>query len=210
MISKEEIEQRRTSEELISFVQEVRERVNSDANELRKARSREGLYKEFVDEVIPLSQFAYLLYAEDTLFLPVLGNQGYDVEVFDNDNNLIDKIEIAKPHDGRGMAEDNRLVNNRGFGQINILDFGGQLDPLKPWIAKSAEKKSLKDYSDCTLVFVAAMDPPFDEELPTLKKRVEEMVEELTQMEYLAKRAFFAVPALNACFPIKLKANNAN
>lgn len=203
MIAKAEIEQRRTSDELKSFVEEVRKRVESDSDEFRRACCGEGLYKAFVDEVIPLSQFAHLLYPTETVFLPVLGNQGYDVEVFDGQKNLIDRIEIAKPHDGQRKAEDNRVVNERGFGQIKIFDLGGQLDPLVPWIAKTANKKSLKDYSDCTLVIVAAIDPPFDEEMHVLEQRAIEIVKELGNMAFLAKRAFLAVPALTKCFEIE-------
>lgn len=203
MISKAEIEQCRTSDELKSFVEEVRKRVESDSDELQRARKGEGLYKVFIDEVMPLSQFSHLLYPAETLFLPVLGNQGYDVEVFDAQKNSVDRIEIAKPHDGQAEAKDNRLVNDRGFGQIKIFDLGGQLEPLAPWIAKTADKKSLKDYSDCTLVIVAAIPPSFDEELPTLEQRAIEIVGELEKMEFLAKRAFLAVPALNQCFEVK-------
>jgi hypothetical protein len=202
MISKAEIEQCRTSDELKSFVEEVRKKVEADSDELQRARKCDGLYKEFVDEVMPLSLFSHLLYPPETLFLPVLGNQGYDVEVFDAQKNSIDRIEIAKPHDGQAEAEDVRLVNERGFGQIKIFDLGGQLGPLAPWIAKTAEKKSLRDYRDCTLVIVASIDPPFDEEIATLEKRAIEIVGELGKMEFLAKRAFLAVPALNKCFEI--------
>lgn len=203
MISKAEIEQCRTSDELKSFVEEVRKKVESDSDELQRARRGEGLYKAFVDEVMPLSQFSHLLYPADTLFLPVLGNQGYDVEVFDAQKGSIDRIEIAKPHDGQAEAEGSRLVNDRGFGQIKVFDLGGQLDPLAPWIAKTANKKSLKDYSDCTLVIVAAIDPPFDEEVSVLEQRAIEIVGELGKMEFLAKRAFLAIPALNKCLEIE-------
>lgn len=140
--------------------------------------------------------------APETLFLPVLGNQGYDVEVFDEEGNLLDKIEIAKPHDGKANAENKRLLNERGFGDIRVCDFGGQLDALKPWIANTAENKSLKDYSDCTLVLVALTDPPSDEALRILEQRCIEFAQKLKKMAYRAKRAFLAVPSLNKCFEI--------
>ncbi len=203
MILKKEIEQYRTSDELKSFVEGVRKRVESDPDELQQARIGKGWYKVFVDEVMPLSQFAHLLYPSETLFLPVLGNQGYDVEVFDAQKNPIGRIEIAKPHDGQVEAENSRLVNDRGFGQIEVFDLGGQLDPLIPWVAKTANKKSLKDYGDCTLVIVAAINPPFDEEVSILNQRAIEVVGELGKITFLAKRAYLAVPALNKCFKIK-------
>jgi hypothetical protein len=202
MITKTEIEQRRTSEELRSFIADVRERVRSDPDESRRARRGEGVYNVFVNELIPLSHFAHLLYPPETLFLPVLGNQGYDVQVFDGAGNPIDKIEIAKPHDGHARAKDNKLVEDRGFGQITVHDMGGQLESLEPWIAYTAENKSFKDYRDCTLVIVAATDPPFDEELPILKKHCAELVEELKKITFRARRTFLAVPPLGKCFKI--------
>ncbi len=162
MISVQEIEQRRSAEQLKTFVREVLERVRSDQNEFRKARKGDGLYRTFVDEVIPLSQFAHLIYPPGMLFQPVLGNQGFDVEVFDNSGKLIDRIEIAKPHDGHAEAHDNQLVEERGVGKTRVFNFGGQLDELVPWIARTATNKSLKDHGDCTLVFVAATYPPFE------------------------------------------------
>ncbi|MFA7555866.1 MAG: hypothetical protein WCY88_16605 [Spongiibacteraceae bacterium] len=202
MISALEIEQRRTSDQLRAFVKEVRERVESCPEELRRAQNGEGRYREFNNEVWPLSQFAHLLYPPETLFLPVLGNQGYDVEVYDEEGEPLDKIEIAKPHDGQANAENNRLLNERGFGHVRVCDFGGQLDALKPWIASTAENKSLKDYSDCTLIIVALTDSPFDEELPILEQRCIEFAQKLKQMAYRAKRAFLAVPSLDKCFEI--------
>ncbi|OEY67516.1 hypothetical protein [Marinobacter sp. X15-166B] len=203
MISTVEIEQRRTSDQLKTFVKDVRKRIESCPGELRRAQNGEGRYREFINEVWPLSQFAHLLYPPGTLFLPVLGNQGYDVEVFDEEGEPLDKIEIAKPHDGQANAENNRLLNERRVGHIRVCDFGGQLDALKPWIASTAENKSLKDYSDCTLVLVALTDPPFDEELPILEQRCIEFVQRLKQMAYRAKRAFLAVPSLDKCFEIQ-------
>ncbi len=202
MISAEDIEQRRTSEELKLFVEGVRERCEVDRDELLRARRGEGLYRAFFDEVLPLSLFAHLLYPPDTSFLPVLGNQGFDVEVFDGSGCPIDKIEIAKPRDGHAEAQDNALIEERGFGRTRVYDFGGQLEELVPWVAKTAENKSLKDYRDCTLVFVAATDPAFDQELPALEQRCAELVEKLRKMEFRAKRAFLAVPALNRCYAI--------
>jgi len=202
MISRMEIEQCRTSIQLRNFVKEVRKRVESDPEELLRARNGEGLYREFVNEVWPLSQFAHLLYPAETLFLPVLGNQGYDVDVFDKEGESLDRIEIAKPHDGQAKAYSNRLLNERGFGHIQVCDFGGQLDALAPWIADTARNKSLKDYSDCTLVLVAAIEPPSNEELPTIEQRCVEVVQRLRRMDFRAKRAFLAVPSLDKCFEL--------
>ena len=75
--------------------------------------------------------------------------------------------------------------------------------PLTPWIIDIAKRKSIKDYSDCTLVLVAASDPPFDMELPVFEKHCERVVDELKKITFRAKRTFLSVPALDKCFRIE-------
>ena len=203
MITAQDIEQRRTADQLILFVGEVRERVESDRDELERARKGTGLYRTFIDEVIPLSQFAHLIYPSGASFQPVIGSQGFDVEVFDDAGRLIDKVEIAKPYDGYAKARDYQLVEERGIGQTRVYDLGGQLDELTSWITKTANDKSLKDYSDCTLVFVASTHPPYELELQKLEERALELVGKLNEVTFKAKRTFLAVPALNKCYAIE-------
>ena len=202
VISSADIEQCRTSEQLKRFVAEVRARVESDPEEMRRARRKEGLYRRFVNEIIPLSQFTHLLYEQETKFLPVLGSQGFDAEVFDRGGQLIDRVEIAKPHDGHAEALDNKLLEDRGIGGVRIYDYGGQLDAVANWIAETARNKSAKDYSDCTLVIVAAIDPPFEEELVEVEGRSRELVAELEKTTFNARRAFLAIPVLDKCLEI--------
>ena len=202
VISSDEIEQCRTSEQLKHFVADVRERVESDPEQMQRALRKEGVYRQFVNEIIPLSQFSHLLYDENTKFKPVLGNQGFDVEVFDRKGRRIDHIEIAKPHDGYTEAKDNKLLEDHGIGKIRAYKYGGQLDAIASWIDETVQKKSDKDYSDCTLVIVAAIDPPYEEESPEVKRRSEELVANLKKTSFNAKRVFLAIPALDECFEI--------
>ena len=204
MILAKEIEQRRTADQLKLFVEEVRDRVEADKSELRIARKGSGLYRMFIDEVIPLSQFAHLIYPSDTFFQPVIGSQGFDVKVYDGAETLIDRVEIAKPHDGYAEACDDRLVEEHGLGKVRVCDLGGQLDELAPCVTKKANDKSMKDYSDCTLVFVVATLPPFEEEQRNIEIRALELVEKLNGMMFKAKRAFLAVPALDKCYAIEV------
>ena len=46
---------------------------------------RKGYYKEFLDKVEPLCNFAEVAYPKAFKVKPVIGNQGFDATVFDSD-----------------------------------------------------------------------------------------------------------------------------
>lgn len=78
-ISKEDIEKKRTPTELRDYVQETRRRVEANADERKRALRKTGLYKTFVDEVMPLAICADHLCEPDDRILPVLGNPAQTV-----------------------------------------------------------------------------------------------------------------------------------
>jgi hypothetical protein len=122
MINQKEIEHPRTPAELRQFVAEIRARVEADPEELKIARRKVGLYKMFVDEIIPLSLSADYICENHDLLKPVVGNQGYDVIVLAPDGTKRGKVEIAKPYDGKANAEDVKLLEKRtGFGKKDRL-----------------------------------------------------------------------------------------
>ena len=55
MITQAEIQKPRTPTALRKFVEEARLQVEADPKELKNTRKKTGLYKMFVDEIIPLS-----------------------------------------------------------------------------------------------------------------------------------------------------------
>lgn len=193
----------RTPTELRQFVADTRARVEADPNELKIARSKTGLYKMFVDEIMPLAIAADYLCEEDDRLKPVHGNQGYDVEVINRAGTVKGKVEIAKPYDGKANAEDLRLLESRGYGQIKIHDLGTGLLEVAARILRTAKDKSLKDYSDCTLLLAAVIAPPFDCELQPLAKSAELLCEDLKSITYLAKRVILVVPPLRRCYVVQ-------
>ena len=209
LITKEELEKRRTPSQLQEFVANVRKRVEADSEQLRLGRRKKGLYKEFVDEIVPLADFAPHIYPDDVFLQPVIGNQGYDAIVFDNSGAEIDRIEIAKPYDGKKVSKDNDLLEDRGYGAINIYDlgFGEELEMLASWIDRSANSKALKDYSDYTLVIVAALESLPHEEIAATERRAEILQAKLSTVRFRAKRVFLAVPALKRCYEISFIRN---
>lgn len=203
LINFSDIEKPRSSSELKEFVQRVKDSVCLDSIETQKATKGVGMYKAFVDEIIPLSQFAELLYSPDLKFLPVIGNQGFDVLVKDASGEILDKIEITNPHDGDFEAEDKRLAKSTGSGNVRVCDLGGQLKFLEKFIFQTAKKKALKDYRDCTLVFVASTLPPFDFELEILEEHCKKLTEQFAKYPFKAKRVVLFSTSLKKCFVIE-------
>ncbi|MET0090272.1 MAG: hypothetical protein ABW068_09690 [Candidatus Thiodiazotropha sp.] len=156
----DEIRQPRTPGELITFVESVRQGSNVDDNLRLPGHLRHGYFKEFFDEVMPLSQFAAHIYPTDWTVCPILGNQGYDAEVRDAQGKLVDQVEIAIPIDGRAVA--GRQLAQHGITDFLVGDSGDDLEAVIPTILNSASKKAIKDYSDATVVFNVSACPAFE------------------------------------------------
>lgn len=187
MLSKELIEQPRTPTELRAFVDGIHDDVAAIPNELLKGMQKKGLYKVFLDEIAPLSRFAVAHYQDDVRIQPVLGNQAYDALVLDGNDIIVDKIEMTYPHDGDAKARDSRLVVDRTFGTLRAYDPGEEIRALGGFIVDTAHKKSLNDYSDCTLVFVLKTLPPFKSYLSAHSTEIDRIVEELRHIPFQAK-----------------------
>ena len=203
MITQEEIERSRTPAELRQFVAKTRARVEADPNELKSARRKVGFYKMFVDEIIPLALAADYLCESNDRLQPVHGNQGYDVVLLDPAGNQKGKVEIAKPYDGKANAEDVKLLEKRGYGEIKIQDLGAGLAEVAALIIRTARDKSIKDYSDCTLLIAGVIAPPFDCELEPLAKSAELLCEDLRGLKYNANRVILVVPPLPQCYVVQ-------
>ena len=94
MITKDELETGRTPKELSEFVSQIFDQIRADDAQVKLARTRQGTYKEFIEEVYPLSIFLSCKYGDDCLYKcrPVLGNQGYDAVVEADEGKLIENV----------------------------------------------------------------------------------------------------------------------
>jgi len=188
-----DIEQPRSPGALRRFVRAHREAVRADVDERRLGLLKRGLYKEFLDEIVPLSCFAVLAYPEDVHVLPILGNQGHDAVVLDPLGNEIDRIEVTAPSDGVADAADARRVAEHGVGTVRIGDPGDDFEALSEHVLRTCRSKARKDYSDCTLVIAIEPMPPF----PGLESRFEEqicgLVADMRQVKFKARRVFLLV-----------------
>ena len=111
-LTRDDLEMPRTPLELRAFVELVRERVHHNPVEFESGMTKKGYYKEFLDEVVPLCNFAEVAYPPEYRVQPVLGNQGYDALVFDNQGAEEDKVEFTKPYDGAAAAASESITGS--------------------------------------------------------------------------------------------------
>ena len=193
MITYSEMQQQRSPQALRDYVVGLKDAVRADEAERRLGILKEGLYKEFLDEMVPLSIFALQTYPEHYRIQLVLGNQGYDALVFDEVGKEVDRVEMTIPHDGNAEAKDAKLVISRGYGQVKIWIPGDDFDALFPHVLTACQKKAAKDYSDCTLVIAVELLPPFASFESKYEKQIEGLVSKMTKMRFKAKRVFLLV-----------------
>jgi hypothetical protein len=154
MLTNKEIEIPRSPRGLRLLVTSRLKKIRGVRVERHKAMKKRGIYKVFSDEIIPLSIFCLKNYPNDFVVQPVLGNQGYDAIVKDDQGNIVDYIELTLPHDGESAAEDARNITTRGYGKTDVYAQGEDLRRQFKVILKTCFDKSQKDYSDCSLVVV--------------------------------------------------------
>jgi hypothetical protein len=181
-LSREDIETLRSPSELQTFVDKVRERVRLAPAEREAGSLRRGYYKEFLDEVVPLSRFAAQAYPETYTIQPVLGNQGYDAIIRSADGQIVEMVEIANPINGEYVAATARDVAAHGIGGLRVGDPGDDTEELLAIIERTASKKALRDYSDATVVFNVSALPPFE----GFELRHEEQIERIRRTLYAA------------------------
>lgn len=193
-LTPEDIQSPRSPRELHDFVESIRERSKTDP-QLRKAgHLRKGFLKEYFDEIVPLSRCATAIYPGTVKIRPVLGNQGYDAEVYDEKGELIERVEIANPIDGQEVAQTGRELAARGYGGIKVEDAGDDIERLIPIIADTARKKSKIDYSDATVVFNISGLPPMHGFESRFRDQIARIKEALCSTPFDARRVFVMLP----------------
>ena len=197
MIKKEDIETERSISEFRNFVTTLKSKVSNCKEERHKGILKKGLYKEFLDEIAPLSLFCTKHYPDNYRITPIIGNQGYDAIVKDIYGNIVDYLEITSPCDGFKEAKNSKLVAERGFGEIEINDLGDSLKDLFPFIINSCKKKATKDYSNCCLIINIDFSPYFEEGMLTYKPLIIKLEEEIQKIKFKAKKVYLFIAPLN-------------
>lgn len=199
MITKEDIETERSPRGLRQFVTRRKSKINNCKQERHKGMLKKGIYKVFVDEIIPLSLFCLKKYPNSYRILPKLGNQGYDAIVKDDRGGIYEYLELTTPHDGIRTASDAKLTVSRGYGNILIRDYksGDDLKDMFSIILDVCKKKSKKDYSGCSLVIVINFFPPFKEEESAYMQLIKELEKELIEIKFIIRKIYLLVIPLN-------------
>lgn len=190
VIIKSDIEKPRSPRCLRKFVCCRREKVKTVTSERHVAMQKKGIYKEFFDEIIPLSIFALKVYPNTYKVKPILGNQGYDAIVTDTHGKFIEYIELTFPHDGQRNAKNAKLIVSRGYGKCDVYSPGEDIERLFPFIQKTCLEKAKKDYSKHTLVIVIDFLPPSNQDRRLYLQKINQVKTLVQSTSFKAKRVF--------------------
>ena len=195
MITKEDIEIEKTPSELREFVTTIKSKIDNCKQERHKGMLKKGIYKVFLDEIVPLSLFCMKIYPDNYKIFPKLGNQRYDAIVKNEDGKIYEYLELTAPHDGLKVAKDAKLTVERGIGNTSIRDYnsGSDLKGMFSIIIDVCKKKAKKDYSDCSLVIVIDFSPPFEEEKTKYAQLVKELEEKILKMKFNVKKIYLLI-----------------
>lgn len=204
MITKEMLEQPRTPAELRAFVAAKRAEIEADRGEYEAAMQKRGLYKRFVEELMPLSRLSESLFGPDVLVRPMLGNQGFDAEILNRNGEVIERVELTIPHDGAAAADNVRKVIKRGFGEVYTRTYGSSvLATVFDHVIEVAKQKSTKDYGDCTLIIVASSGfPAYEAELAATNDEAQQLEKALRALPWRARRVIVDIPDIRRYFVV--------
>ena len=193
MISDDDLYAKRTIRQLSEYIQNVKTAVNKDKNEKAKANLKKGNYKKFLEELIPLLIYGKEKYGIDSsnYFQLIKGNQAYDAIISDKYSE-IEIVEITFPIDGKEENIDAKVLNNRGYGKIRLLDDFGQ-NEVKRRILEKAKDKSLKNYIGKTLIIILDPYPFFEMDDEDDLLVIGEIAEELKKIKYSANCVYLIV-----------------
>jgi uncharacterized protein YutD len=190
MISKHLLQQQRTVRNLTAFVPRVIKQVSSKDSERHKAHRKTGLYKEFTDELVPLSQFCSYRYPKSYMVGYSCDNRPFDASIHTSNGQFVENIEIAFPQNGHVQAKVNKKVVDAGWASGDWVSPGEQIVRLRGPFKETAKKKSGKNYPDTVLVFVAEYLPLFSAHFGIGMCRRDDLVRILKGFSFNAKEVF--------------------
>jgi hypothetical protein len=148
ILTQSDMEVPRTPSSPAAWYYMKREVIHSNEDEVKKARLRQGLYKEFVQEIYPLVLDSQWRFPHDDVLCQLkIANQGYDATMSPVDQlGHVHTVEVTWPQDVKDHKVVAELINCHGFhGQIGDESEHYNQDNL-PRVPGGARHKSLNDY----------------------------------------------------------------
>ena len=152
------------------------------------SRIKKGRFKEFLEEYWPLSCFAQSRFCNEYAQLRlVLGNQGYDAII--RDNNIQTKVEISGYVAGEIEKIDGIKLNETGIGLYRECSDENTGEFINRNLL-NATKKSKKDYSGGYLLFWINTSPYCEAIGSNTIEYVNLMIKKLQEFRFAADSVF--------------------
>ncbi len=143
----------RTQEEMKQYFEHTQQMIHQNREYIKLARLKKGRFKKFFEEFYPLYCFSQSSYCPRNSKLKlIIGSQGYDGLILQPDGTE-KRIEITSYKDGKLEFEDAQRVNSGNFALPRIQTEGSVEEYIEK-VLENIQKKSKKDYSGASILFV--------------------------------------------------------
>lgn len=190
----EDLGKRRTAAQLREFVEGIRTTVRGNLVEFKNGICKTCVYKEFLDEVMPLSYFVEIEYPSNFTVQPIMGNQGFDAVVYNEAGDLHERLELTVPHDGASAALTARARAEVGHGILLVGEPCEDFFRIKPYVLSTCKAKALKDYSGIRLVVVVNVQPPFEGHEEKYKACIDSLLVSVSTIHFNGKSVVLFFP----------------
>lgn len=191
-----DIEEYRNTKEMKDYFNYIYVSTRDDQELMEQSRLKKGRYKQFLEEFYPLYLYSQSLYCnENSKMRIVLGNQQYDAILIHPDGTE-ERFEFTSYIDGEWEFQDAKKLNERGYGDIRFDDHNSLDERDQEYIKKirkNAIKKSTKDYSEVSLMFVVNTFDYYEVYGRESNEFVSLLKDEILNIKFKAKRLFLLV-----------------
>jgi hypothetical protein len=196
-MTNQDLEKPRTILEAIDYIREIRNKSNSE--EKKNIRIKQGVYRKYQQEYIPMFFYAlssYNIYKNIKISANT-NNDNFDGLILDENNEVIEKIEISFPIEGSREHEEAAQLNKDGV--TNIYHFStDEANKYLELVFLKAKEKSKKDYTNNTIVITLELWPYFSlDDIDDLVK-IYNLRDRLKKLSYHAKKVVLFIPPHNS------------
>lgn len=181
-----EIEKFRSPAEMEQYFQYVYDSVRTEKEYFNMALLKTGLFKEFLEEFIPLYYYSKSRFCQPQATMSIkLGNQGYDAIVkYEEETEYFEFTSFLR---GQEDYLDHQMMIERGYSDIRFDDNDTLSDRAynyKLQIIKNLKKKHIKDYSGINLMVIVDTTQYFEVYNDDSAEFVNELKNDLAMMKF--------------------------